>query len=217
MFSAYHAPIRARFFSFAAMILWWIASTGLLYAQSGTEAKDASEQVTASPSQYVRLAPTNVLVKSEAILRDLSQLPAPVARMRERILEAARSGDLAAVKTLVSQGSVQLSATTGPADDPIKTWRTQYPESAGIEVLSILVGVLEAGFVKLDAGTEREIYVWPYFAHLPLNTLDPPKLVELYRLLTAFDVQRMREAGSYTFFRLGISSDGNWHYFTAAP
>ena len=41
---------------------------------------------------------------------------------------------------------------------------------------------------SLDAGAKREIYVWPYFAHMPLKNLDPPRLVELYRLLTAFDV-----------------------------
>lgn len=161
------------------------------------------------------IPPAKTEVKPEAVLRDIGELPAPVALMRSRILAAAKSGELAALKALISEGRVALSSGQEPADDPVQMWRKQYPESNGVEILAILVGVLESGFVRLDAGGERDIYVWPYFAHIPLKNLDPPRLVELYRLLTAFDLQRMREAGSYTFFRVGIGADGKWQYFVS--
>lgn len=163
----------------------------------------------------IRLKPSRSLVKPDAVLGNTARLPTAVAETRERLLNAAKSGDLRAVKKLIEEGKVKLSFEAEPPEDPIKMWRKQYPESEGVEVLAALVGVMESDFIALDAGSDQEIYVWPYFAHVALKDLDPPRLVELYRLLTAFDVQRMREAGAYIFFRVGISANGTWQYFVS--
>lgn len=223
MFGAYDASIettstRRGIAKIAAALL---ALATVPAAGRAEEAKPAGQDKTdakvetAAPIEKPRIAPSNVQLKLDAVLHDLSQLPSPVAMMRSRILAAAHSGDLKAVKELITSGDVSLTLNGALPDEPIKMWRKQYPESDGIEILAILAGVLETDFVRLNAGSEQEIYVWPYFAHVPLKELDPPRLVELYRLLTAFDVQRLREAGAYTFFRVGIGADGTWQFFVS--
>ena len=103
---------------------------------------------------------------------DLTGLPAPLARTRERLLAAARSGDLAKLADLVRTNETVF--TFSDDKDPIAFWKASYPNSEGIEVLSILIGVLETGFVRVDEGTPQEIYVWPYFVRMPLKSLSPP-------------------------------------------
>jgi hypothetical protein len=61
-------------------------------------------------------------------------------------------------------------------------WKTNYPDSDGIEVLAILIEILETGFIHVDRGTPQEMYVWPYFARTPLNTLTPPQKSSCSRL-----------------------------------
>ena len=82
--------------------------------------------------------------------------------------------------------------------------------------MAILLEVLESGHVRVDAGRDSEIYVWPYFTQVPLETLDKPKLVELFELVTAGDYQRMLENGAYDFYRVGISPEGRLEFFLMA-
>ena len=97
--------------------------------------------------------------------------------------------------------------------DPIAYWRRNYPDSAGVEILAILSEILETGFVRVDAGTPEEMYVWPYFARMPIKALTPTQKVELFKIVTGADYKDMLEAGAYNFFRLGIGQDGAWHFF----
>lgn len=39
--------------------------------------------------------------------------------------------------------------------------------------------------------------------------------VELLRIITAGDLADMQEYGNYSFYRIGISPDGKWKFFTA--
>ena len=147
------------------------------------------------------------------ILTDLSRLPAPVARTRERILAAARSGDLQSLAALIGEKKSIFSFTD--EKDPVAFWKENYPDSDGIEILSILVTILETPFVRLDEGTPQDIYVWPYFAGVPLKTLTPQQRVELFRIVTGADYKDMLAFGAYVFYRLGIAPDGTWHFFVA--
>lgn len=149
------------------------------------------------------------------VMRDPAQLPPPVSAMRDRLLEAARTGELAEVQRLVTENRVVVKLDEQPVDSVVLLWRSQYPDTAGLEALSILISTLEAGFVRVDAGTPNEMYVWPYFAQVPLQALGNRELVELLRIVTAYDHQLMLDAGAWTFFRLGIAPDGTWHYFLA--
>jgi hypothetical protein len=168
--------------------------------------------VQAPPSQRATIATPET---SPEIISDLSRLPPPVARMRARILEAARSGDLEKVVTVMQSNETMPVFSLGAARNPTTYWKTSYPDSDGIEILAILITVLESPFVHVDWGTPQEMYVWPYFARTPLKELTPAQKVELFRIVTGLDFKEMKAAGAYTFYRLGIGPDGTWHFFVA--
>ncbi|MBI4276191.1 MAG: hypothetical protein HY659_15970 [Rhizobiales bacterium] len=149
------------------------------------------------------------------IITDLTRLPAPVARMRERILTAARSGDLQKLVTVMQSNETLPIFTFSNDKDPLAYWKANYPDSGGIEVLSILTTILQTGFVHVDAGTPQEMYLWPYFARTEIKTLTPEQRVELFRIVTGSDYKDMIEFGAYNFYRLGISPDGTWQFFVA--
>ncbi len=147
------------------------------------------------------------------IITDLSRLPVAVARTRERILAAARSGDLQQLSALMSEPKPIFSFTDDK--DPVAFWKASYPDSDGVEVLSILVTILETGFVRVDEGTQQEMYVWPYFVRMSLKAITAPQKVELFRIITGADYKDMIAFGAYAFYRLGIGPDGTWHFFVA--
>jgi len=147
------------------------------------------------------------------IITDLSRLPAPVARTRDRLLAAARSGDLKQLAGLMTDTLPVFSFTEDK--DPIAFWKANYPDSDGVEVLSILALILESGFVRVDEGTSQEMYVWPYFVRMSLGALTPRQKVELFRLVTGADYKDMMKLGVYVFYRLGISPDGTWQFFVS--
>jgi hypothetical protein len=152
---------------------------------------------------------------SPEIIRDLSRLPPRAARMRERILEAARSGDLDKLLIVMESNETLPVFSFDSEKDPIAFWKAIYPASDGLEILAILIQVLETGFVHVHKGTPQEMYVWPYFAHVPLKRLTPEQKIELFRIATGSDYKKMKEFGAYIFYRVGIAPDGIWHFFIA--
>jgi hypothetical protein len=100
--------------------------------------------------------------------------------------------------------------------DPAAYWKEIYPDSDGVEILSILISILETQPARIDAGTPQETYVWPYFARLPVKSLTPVQKVELFRVVTGSDYKQMLERGRYVFYQVGIGPDGTWRYFLAS-
>jgi hypothetical protein len=150
------------------------------------------------------------------ILYDYSLLPEEVRRMRELILEACRSGDPERLRPLIGMGdgATQLSFG-GVSDDPIAFLVEMSGDDRGQEILAILLEILEAGYVHLSPGTPAEVYVFPYFFGVPLEQLTDPQRVELFKIVTAGDVEEMKVYGAYTFYRAGFSPDGRWLFFVA--
>jgi hypothetical protein len=148
---------------------------------------------------------------------DVSKLPAPVRALRERILAAAKTGDIEQLKPIIDSGAhpPNLGADAKEDKDPIGYLKSISGDSEGREILAILTDVLSAGYVHVDVGTPQELYVWPYFARYPIDQLTPPQLVELFRLLTSSDYEEMKNFGAYLFFRVGIAPDGQWSEFQA--
>ena len=149
------------------------------------------------------------------IVTDLSQLPAPVARTRERILAAAQSGDLQKLLTIMQMNETMPIFSFSDEKDPVAFWKNSYPDSEGIEVLSILVTLLQTGYVHVDKGTPQEMYLWPYFTRMPVKNLTPEQKVELFRIITGNDYKDMLDFGAYIFYRVGIGPNGTWHFFVA--
>lgn len=144
------------------------------------------------------------------IIRDLSTLPAPVKAMREKIVEAAASGDIERMRPLMETAKPQVM--NGEADDPIDTLKGFSGDPEGQEILAIILDLMASGAARVDAGTPDEAYVWPYFVGKPLADLTPPERVELLRIVTAGDLMGMEETGNYNFYRLGITPDGRWKF-----
>lgn len=148
---------------------------------------------------------------------DVSKLPAPVKALREKIIAAAKSGDIEQLRPIMNAGPhpPNLGADAEEDKDPIKFLKSVSGDPDGREILAILSEILEAGYVHVDAGTAQELYVWPYFARYPLDKLTPPQMVELFRLLTSSDFDEMKSYGTYLFYRVGITPDGQWSEFQA--
>jgi hypothetical protein len=154
--------------------------------------------------------------KPAEIILDLATLPEPVKALRVAIVEAAASGDIERLRPLLQSGAEPTQVSIGDApDDPITALKSLSGDPEGREVLGILLDIISTSAAHIDIGTDNEMYVWPYFAEKPLDSLSPPEIVELYRIVTASDVADMREFGSYNFYRIGISPDGKWKFFVA--
>ena len=150
------------------------------------------------------------------IVYNLDRLPEPVRRMHDLIVEAAKSGEIEKLRPLLglADGTTQLSF--GDVEgDPIDFLKGLSGDPEGQEILAIMEEVLNAGFVHLEAGTPNEIYVWPYFFGIPLDKLDPRQKVELFKIVTAGDLEDMKAFGTYIFYRVGITPDGRWAFFVA--
>jgi hypothetical protein len=149
------------------------------------------------------------------ILRQESDLPEPVRAKRRQLIAAAKSGDLEQLRALMQAESAPPAVALGDPGDPIDYLKALSEDADGREILAILLEVLESGAVHVGAGTDDELYVWPYFALYPPEALTPEELVELFTLMTAADYEDMKSYGTYTFFRVGIAPDGRWLFFLA--
>ena len=148
------------------------------------------------------------------VFYDPAKLPAPAARMRELIIEAATTGEVEKLRMLLGTGPTATRLAVSEVDsDPVEYLKSVSGDAEGQEILAILLDVLSAGYVHVDAGTSEDMYVWPYFAAMPLEALKPAQRVELLRIVTAGDVDDMRAYGAYNFYRVGITPDGEWRLF----
>ncbi len=156
--------------------------------------------------------------KPVEFLFDIDKAPEPVKKLRAAIVEAAASGDLERLRPLMNIGAglkqTQVTADD-PGEDPIKTLHDLSGDPDGIEILSILLDIMSTGFAHVGQGTPDEMYVWPYFAEKDIKTLSTPEKVDLMRIVTAGDYADMQEFGGYNFYRVGITPDGRWKFFTS--
>jgi len=167
-------------------------------AKKGPDVPAASDSMADRKSQAAP-APS---ASSPEIITDLTRLPAPVALMRERILAAARSGRLDRLVAVMRANDLMPIFSLNDDKDPIAYWKANYPDSEGIEILATVIDILEAGFVHVDAGTPQEIFLWPYFARMPLKELTPEQKVELFKIVTGADYRDMLDVGAYNFYRV---------------
>jgi hypothetical protein len=144
-------------------------------------------------------------------------LPGPVRDMREAILDAARTGRIEDLRHAWELNELKPDlGTPETVTDPIAHWKRISGDGEGREILAVLAELLDAGYVQLPLGRDIEnnrVYVWPYFAEVPLDKLSPGQEVELLRLVPPALAKEMRASGKYKYWRLGIGADGTWHSF----
>lgn len=151
------------------------------------------------------------------ILGNESTLPEAVARTRQAMLSAARSGDLAALNRVLQTSELKPVLASEPVKDPVAHWKAASVDGEGRSVLAAMVNVLEADGVRVSGGGADESYVWPAFAELPLDRLTPAQTVEFYRLGDARAIKQMIANKAYTYYRVSIGKDGTWHAFARKP
>ena len=147
-------------------------------------------------------------------------LPQPVADMREAILAAVRSGRIEDLQHAWELNELKPDVGEPLTGDPVAHWKRISGDGNGREILAALGEILDAGYAVLPLGRDLEnnrLYVWPYFAEVPLAKLTPPQEVELLRLVTPVMLEAMRKVGKYTHWRVVIGADGTWHSFRKGP
>ena len=145
-------------------------------------------------------------------LYDFNALPDPVKRMLEEIANAAQTGEIENMRPVLESNELKPMVAVNYVEDPIAFWKKQSADGAGRDVLAAMLNVLSSGFARVSQGQD-EIYVWPYFAEADLSKLTPAQEVELYRIVPPALALPMKKEGKYSFYRLGISPSGVWHYF----
>jgi hypothetical protein len=152
--------------------------------------------------------------KSVEVLRDVSTLPPQVARMRAAILSAASTGEVENLRVPIEMNELPPMLANEKVGDPMAYWKKVSGDGEGREVMAILIELFRTGFARKAAGgADKEMYVWPYFAEVPLDQLTPAQEVELLTIVPPARVKEMRAKGKYDHYRLAIAADGTWHVF----
>lgn len=181
-------------------------AAGLVYVQSGS---GDSPRWAASKSA---LAAAEAQGQASEPLYDFHALPDPVKRMIERIAVAAETGEIETMRPVLESNELKPMVAAAYVEDPIAFWKKQSADGSGRDVLAAMLNVMSSGFVRVGQGLD-EMYVWPYFAEADLSKLTAPQEVELYRLVAPPVALQMKQVGKYSYYRLGISPTGVWHYF----
>jgi hypothetical protein len=143
-------------------------------------------------------------------------LPGPVREVREAMLTAVQSGQIEELRHAYETNDIKPDLGEAAAGDPIAHWKRISGDGEGREILAALSLVLEAGYVVLPLGKDLEnnrLYIWPYFAEVPLDKLSPAQEVELLRLVPPAAVKEMKSKARYSYWRIAIGADGSWHSF----
>ena len=151
---------------------------------------------------------------------DLKLLPPQVARIRSKILEVARAGDVEKLRSPIEWNELQPMfdlAKAGaehltPGLDPIKFLKSLSFDKNGAEILRILIAVFEAPFCQMSQGKYLS-YVWPAFAFAPPVAVADDEKINQIRCLRFVDLGKSGEDGRPPYYRANIGADGTWHWF----
>jgi hypothetical protein len=140
--------------------------------------------------------------------------------MREAILSAVRSGRIEELRHAYDLNELKPDLGIEMGSDPIAHWKRISGDGEGREILAALAEILETRYVALPLGRDLEnnrVYVWPYFAEVPLDRLTPAQEVELLRLVPPAAAKEMKKNRRYTHWRIAIGADGTWHSLRKEP
>jgi hypothetical protein len=168
---------------------------------------DAKGDAAATQKKGQPLLPMQIRYSTEG-------LPRPVQDLREALQSAVESGQIEELVQAYAESHVKPDIGAAQSADATAHWKSISGDGQGREVLAALSLLLDGGFAEVRRGADIEnnkLYVWPYFAEMPLNKLTPRQEVELLRLVPASVAREMKEKGKYTHWRLVIGADGTWH------
>lgn len=143
------------------------------------------------------------------------ELPEPVKALRSKLIDIAKSGEIDKLLPLFESFESPPLVSLEDEENPIEFLKSSSGDGEGREILAILLELLESGYVLRDKNEGAEIYVWPYFVEIPPEDLTPRQIVELFRIITAGDFEDMKAYGTYIFYRIGITANGDMKFFIA--
>ncbi|MEP1443464.1 MAG: hypothetical protein ABJK39_10700 [Hyphomicrobiales bacterium] len=153
--------------------------------------------------------------KPAEIFYETNQLPDAVKKTRDRLLKAAKAGDVEELRKIFKDFAEPPIVSFDGDGDPVDHIVENSGDGKGLETLAILLEVLETGFVHRDEGEEGEVYIWPYFVDVPPEDLKTNQIIELFQIITAGDYEDMVSYGTYIFYRAGIAPNGDLKFFVA--
>lgn len=138
-------------------------------------------------------------------------LPAPVARTRQELFDAATSCDFEQLGAIAARNTDGFAFTFGAETDPVAYWKSI---DAKERTLDILARILTTPFVKTNQGGVA--YAWPSVYH------DTPTAAEYADLVasgayTQAEVDAFQQPNGgigYLGYRVSIAPDGTWQFFT---
>jgi hypothetical protein len=147
---------------------------------------------------------------------DLFALPAPVAAIYDKILASLDKNDVEALRVPIDWNEVRpLLAKSGAykaGTDPIDILKAQSFDGKGRETLAILRAVLAQPYVKITRGPVT-LYEWPAFGRRPTPAVSEEEARARWACVRFLDLSRSNAEGRPRPARIGIASDGVWHYF----
>lgn len=147
---------------------------------------------------------------------DLAALPAPVAAIYNKIVAALDKNDVEALRVPIDWNEVRpLLAKSGAykaGTDPIDILKAQSFDGKGREIVAIARAVLAQPFVRITRGPVT-LYEWPAFAHMAAAPAGEDEARARWRCVRFADLLRANAEGKPRPMRIGIASDGVWHYF----
>jgi hypothetical protein len=155
---------------------------------------------------------------------DVAALPPRVAAIRLKILEACATRDIEALRIPIDWNEMRPQFERGagrpPGEDPIERLKALSFDGKGWEILTLLRATLHQSYIQETRGPTRT-YVWPAFALRPPVDPSPEARQAMLSCVRFADLGRSDASGRPTPMRIGIGSDGTWHYFwsvaTGAP
>lgn len=163
-----------------------------------------STVVRAAPPVNAAAAPTN------------ATLPPAVAEMRDAILAAVHSGRIEDLRLAIELNEMRPDVADDPVEDIVAYWRTSSKDGEGRDILDALAKILDQPPAVVPLGRDIEnnrIFVWPALAERAPVTLTAADDAALASLMSPEEVQALKTAKRWTWWRLAIGADGTWHSF----
>ena len=154
-------------------------------------------------------------------IHDLAPLPARVRAMRAKILEAVESGDIENLRAPIEWNETPpIFGRAGDRNSPrvrtfaeaIEVLKARSVDGGGRETLAILSAIFEQPCAKVTRGP-TVTYVWPAFAVKQAPNPSPEARLAMFRCARFANLGLRNDIGLPIVERVGIGSDGTWHYF----
>lgn len=146
---------------------------------------------------------------------DISALPEPVRAKRQALIDAARSGDIAALQSIIDAQDSPPNVSFGNPDDALAYLRDVSEDDDGRQILGLLVDLFDQPYAYYpDSGGETN-YIWPYLAEIDPSALTPEQQVDAYRLLDSEAIEELKQMGAWYYWRTIINENGQWSAFVA--